>query len=199
MKQKLLALALALSALGAGVIVFARWESGSIDPTLESAGSLEVVLKSNCTTSACSTTDCIQAQNVLTDAGSACVPRVADCDFRVGPRLRALATDAGVTLGPKKYQRLRMIALRCPGSDGGFVFGVPTNDAGWPVYSAVQTAPTCVRAPLDGGSGCRKVLPDGGSVFFGTGNVFPAARSTGTQCEQVACSVIFGDNPDTDL
>lgn len=57
----------------------------------------------------------------------------------------------------------------------------------------------CVRAPLDGGLGCTRRLADGGTRFFGRGNVFPFDAGVGAQCEPVECAVMFGDNPDTDL
>jgi hypothetical protein len=61
--------------------------------------------------------------------------------------------------------------------------------------------PPCVRAPLDGGLACQRLgaLADGGTAFFGRGNVFPVDAGTGAQCEPVECAVFFGDNPDVSL
>ncbi len=199
MKQKLLALAALLATLGAGAIVFVNFESAKPDPKLTSVGNLEVLDLKGCTTRACNAGQCIQVQNILVDAGSSCLPRFAACDMRIGQALRNKATDAGVALGPQKYQRLEVVALRCPAVDGGFSFGVPFDDAGWPLYAATVATPLCVRAPLDGGQLCRRSLPDGGTRFNGKGNVFPASQAAGSNCDQVACSVFLGDNPDTSL
>ncbi len=198
MKARLLALAAIVSALGAGTIVFVRWESGIVDRTIEDFGNLELIDRSTCTMSACNATPCVQALNVLQDAGSACIPRFAECDFRISQKVRNLASDAGVVLGPQKYQRLRLVALRCPAVDGGVAFGVPFNDAGWPVYAVATQPPRCVRAPLDGGLNCVRRLPDAGTRFFGTGNVMPADAGVGAQCEPCGCSIYFGDS-DSDL
>jgi hypothetical protein len=82
----------------------------------------------------------------------------------------------------------------------GFCGSGPKNVG---LASAIVTfgAPPCVRAPLDGGTDCRAqgYELDGGARFIGTGNVFPSAVATGTQCEQVECTVMSGDNPETDL
>lgn len=199
MRARLLALATLVVSLGAGVVVFVNWDTGEVDRTIDNFGAFEVMDRASCSTAACNTAQCVQAQNILADAGSPCVPRFVDCDFRVGQRVRNLAVDAGAQLGPQKYQRLRLVALRCPAADGGNAFGVPFDDNGWPIYAVATATPRCVRAPLDGGLNCRRVLPDGGTRFFGTGNVMPAAEATGAQCEAVGCSVMFGDNPDTDL
>lgn len=199
MRARLLALAALVGSLGAGVVVFVNWNTGEVDRTIDSFGVFEVVDRSSCSTSACNTAQCTAAQNILIDAGSVCVPRFADCDFRIGQKVRNLAADAGAQLGPQKYQRLRLIALRCPAADGGVAFGVPFDDNGWPIYAVATQTPRCVRAPLDGGLNCRRALSDGGTRFFGTGNVMPSTEATGAQCEPVGCSVVYGDNPDTDL
>lgn len=206
MKQRLLALAAVLSALGGGTVVFLNWNDAKVDPTLESAGVWQVVDKSKCNVRACNAQACTDATNVLQDAGSSCVPRFADCDVRVSPYVRQVAQTNGLTLGPQKYQRVTFVALRCPGSDGGFAFGVPVDDGGWPVYAvATGQTPLCVRAPLDGGNTCLRRLSDGGTTFFGAGNVFNATESAGSNCEPVAagCSaaggIVFGDDPAVDL
>jgi len=199
MKQRLLALAALVAAAGAGTVLFVNWEDGTIAGRIEDVGSWELIDRANVTMSACNSAQCTTAQNILTDAGSSCIPRFADGDFRVSARMRACFADAGVTMGAQKYQRLRLIALRCAGTDGGFAFGVPMDDAGCPIFAVAVTTPRCVRAPLDGGANCRRLLPDGGTVFFGTGNVFPAAEAAGSNCDACGCTVIYGDDPSVDL
>jgi hypothetical protein len=199
MKQKLLALAATLTALGAGAVVFLNWNDGTVERVIVANGSWEAVDRDSCTAGACTTQQCTAASNHLADAGSPCVPRFVDCDYRISQRMRDLASGAGVVLGPQKYQRLRLIALRCPGADGGLTFGVPLDDAGWPFYAAAVTPPMCVRAPLDGGLGCTRRLADGGTRFHGTGNVMPVDAGVGAQCEAVGCTVFYGDDPDVDL
>lgn len=45
----------------------------------------------------------------------------------------------------------------------------------------------CVRAPMDGGTDCRRrgALLDGSAAYVGAGNVFPARDAEGSQCEVV--------------
>lgn len=199
MKQRLLALAATVAALGAGTVVFLNWESGALEAQLADVGNWEAIDRDSCSMRACNASSCVQAQNVLADAGSACLTRFVACDFRVGPALRNRAADAGVTLGPKKYQRIELIALRCPAIDGGFSFGVPMDDSGWPIYAVTpNVTPRCVRAPA-GNSTCLRALSDGGTRFFGELNVFPAAEARGTGCEPCGCTVMFGDDPAVDL
>lgn len=201
MKQRLLTLAAAVGALGAGAALFFNWESATVEQTIPDTGSWEQVDKSSCTVTPCvgSNTRCTAAQNHLDDAGSACSPRFVDCDFRVSTRMRTCFADAGMPVSAAKYQRVRLIALRCPGADGGVAFGVPFDDAGCPIDAEEAVTPRCVRAPLDGGLNCQRRLEDGGLRFFGTGNVMPIDAGVGAQCESVNCSVFYGDNPDTDL
>lgn len=199
MRQRLLALAALVSSVGAGVVIFANWESGSVDVQIERIGSWEMLDRSSVTMAACNNQQCTVAQNILADAGSGCTTRFAEGDFRVSNRMRACFADAGVALSAKGYQRIRLIALRCPAVDGGFSFGVPMSDEGCPVYGVAVVSPLCVRAPLDGGTGCRRRLPDAGTRFFGTGNVMPVDAGVGAQCEPVGCTVFYGDNPDEAL
>lgn len=204
MRVRLLAIVAAISAagLGAGALVFVRWnEPHVIDRVVLNVDGWELLDSDSCVPRACGLAACAQAQDHLADAGSSCVTRLVACDWRITARMRAAATGAGVTLGPKKYQRLEVGALRCPGSDGGFVWAVPMSDAGWPMIADVAPAvtPRCVRAPLDGGLGCTRRLADGGTRFFGTGNVMPVDAGVGAQCEPCGCGVMFGDNPNVDL
>lgn len=202
MKQRLLALVAAVSALGAGAALFFNWESATVELTIPDTGSWEQVDRSSCSTAACVGTNerCTAAQNHLTDAGSSCVPRFVDCDFRISQRMRNCFADAGVAVSSAKYQRVRLIALRCPGIDGGQAFGVPFDDAGCPIDGELVATPLCVRAPVVGGTGCKRSEGDGGFRYFGAGNVFPASLSNGdATCQPVACSVFYGDNPDVDL
>lgn len=200
MKARLAALAAAVSLLGAGAALFFNWESAEVEGTITSVGNWEMIDKSSCTMRLCNAPACDVARDHLADAGRAsCDPRFFACDFRITQKVRNLAADAGVTLGPQKYQRLELVALRCPAIDGGFAFGVPMDDSGWPIYAVSQTVPRCVRAPLDGGLTCRRDEKDGGSRFFGTGNVFPSGEAIGTGCEACGCTVVYGDSADTDL
>lgn len=200
MRQRLLALAALVASAGAGTLVFVNWDTG--DRVRPRHGAFEILEDADCTPSACGVAACTQANNILTDAGSSCTTRLITCDnVRVGPAARQWAADNGLTLSASKYQTLRFIGLRCPGTDGGFAFGIPMNDAGLPQFMSVsQQTPKCVRAPLAGGTGCQRSQRDGGFRYFGAGNVFPAAESNGhASCEPVGCRVLFGDNPDTDL
>lgn len=200
-RAQLLALAAAVGALGAGGALFWNRDTSTVDKTIEDVGAWEQIDKSSCSTAACNTAQCTAAKNVLTDAGSSCTPRLVSCDFRVSPRMRACFADAGTPLSAKRYQRLQVVALRCPGRDGGFAFGTPFDANQCPIFAAAVDTPLCVRAPLDGGPNCLRLgaALDGGARFFGTGNVFPASQSSGSQCEPVGCSVMYGDNPETDL
>lgn len=202
MKQRLLAIVSAMTAagLGAGALVFVQWhEPHSIEHMVLDVQNWSLMDSDSCVPRACNTTPCVTAQNHLTDAGTGCVTRLVACDWRVTPRMREAAAESGVTLGPKKYQRLELGVLRCSGADGGFAWAVPLNDAGWPVVSdVVEVTPRCVRAPT-GNSTCLRAETDGGSRFFGELNVFPAGEARGTGCEACGCAVVFGDNPDTDL
>lgn len=197
MKARLLALAAALSLLGAGAVKLFYFSDAT---PADGIGLLEMVDRSTCTVAACNAAPCKQAQAVLDDAGTACTVGFSDCSMRIGNATRAMATAQGVTLGPQRYQRVRLIGMRCA-VDGGFAYGVPVDDAGWPVYAVATTTPLCVRAPLDGGTDCLRsgdpFSPD--PRFFGTGNVFPVGQSSGSQCEPVECSVFAGDDPETSL
>jgi len=74
------------------------------------------------------------------------------------------------------------------------VVGLVANRSSAPTY----TRP-CVRAPLDGGTDCLRNDGISGPRFFGTGNVFPASQATGSNCEQVECTVVYGEDPDETL
>ncbi len=204
MKQRLVAIVAALSAagLGAGAIVFVNWNDATIERVIVDVDGWTLMERDSCVPRACALTSCVQAQNHLTDAGSTCVPRLVACDWRITQGIRDAAAAAGVTLGPKKYQRLELGTLRCPGEDGGFTWTVPRADSGWPVIADVvpEVTPRCVRAPLDGGALCQRSERDGGFRYFGAGNVFLSSESNGhAQCEPCGCSVMYGDNPDVDL
>lgn len=201
-KGQLLAVAAAISALAAGTVVFLTQNSAdsSIDGTTAAPTMFQLVDRSTCSVAACNSTQCTQAKNVLNDAGSPCTVGFADCSARVGPVARNIAADAGLVFGPALYQRVRFVGMRCPVA-GGFTYAIPVDDAGWPVFALQTTTPLCVRAPLDGGTNCLRqgLLPDGGAGFFGTGNVFPSALSAGSNCDQVECTVVYGDDPDQSL
>lgn len=211
MRQRIIAISTALLGLAAGTIAFFNWETGEIVKLYDQ--DWEFIDREKCDLNPCVLPACVTAQNHINDAGLPCVIRLASCEMRINPRIRAAAVINGVTLGPQKYQTLRFgvercnVPPRCIGDaipDGGCLgfmtpagstFGIAVDDSGWPMLASVaQVTPPCVRAPLDGGINC---LRDG--RFIGTGNVFPSSRASGTQCEPVECSIIFGDDPDRDL
>lgn len=203
-RARIIALATILAGLGAGTVKFLYGNAPSVaaamqaDTVVGGFGSLEVLDRSQCSVAACNAPACQQAQAVLDDAGQACAVGFVDCSVRIGAKARTLASSAGVTLGPQTYQRVRLIGMRCA-VDGGFTYGVPVDDAGWPIYAVTTATPLCVRAPLDGGLDCERDEGDGGSRFIGTGNVFPVAKGVGAQCEAVECTVFSGDDPNATL
>ena len=199
MKRFLQMLAAAVGLAGAGTLLLVDWNTGAT--VSAPPGAFELLNRESCNVGACAAGACTQANNLLADAGSSCTTRLITCDVRVGAQARAWAADAGVSLGAKRYQRLRFIGLRCPGADGGFAMGIPMGDDGLPQFMQVaQQTPLCTRAPVAGGTGCQRSERDGGFRFFGSGNVFPAAESNGDpSCEPVGCSVLFGDDADRDL
>lgn len=192
MRARLLALAAAVSAAGAGSLLLVDWDTGQ--PVTYPPGGFEVLDRSDCTPSVCGLAACDRANDVLADAGDPCRARLVTCDVRIGATARAWLSDAGLALGPKPYQRVQFIGLRCPAVDGGFAFGVPMDDHGLPQFMrATAVTPRCVRATA---AGCQRSERDGGFRFFGLGNVFPASESNGhASCEAVGCSVFFGDDP----
>jgi hypothetical protein len=204
MKQRLLAIVAALTSagIGAGALVFVQWnEPHVIEHVALDIQGWDLMDADSCSVRACNTAACLAVEDHLIDAGTGCIAQWGACDWRVTPRMRAAAAESGVTLSPKKYQRLEVGLLRCPAADGGVHRTVPLTDAGWPVISDVaEVTPRCVRAPLDGGTNCQRSERDGGFRYFGAGNVMPAVESNGhASCEPVGCVIVFGDNPDTDL
>lgn len=199
MRARLLALVAVLSVASAGAVKFFYFsDATSADTLVGGIGLLEMVDRSTCTVAACNAAQCQQAQAILDDAGTSCKVGFVDCSVRIGQGARDLASDAGVALGPQTYQRLRIVGARCA-VDGGFAYGVPVNDAGWPVFAVSTTTPLCGRAPYDGGVDCQRDEGDGGSRFIGTGNVFPVSKAVGAQCEPVECAVFAGDDPAVSL
>lgn len=204
MRQRLLILVSTLTAagLGAGSLVFVQWnEPHVVEHVVVNVRDWTLMDADSCAPRACTLPACTTAQAHLTDAGTGCVTRLVACDWRITPRMRTAAAESGVTMGPKRYQRLEIGALRCPAVDGGVLWAVPLNDAGWPVIADVVPAvtPRCVRAPHDGGLGCVRRLPDGGTRYFGAGNVMPADAGVGAQCEPCGCVIVFGDSAENDL
>lgn len=207
MKQRLTQLAAAVLAAGvaggAGVVVFVNWESGDVERVVVDIDGWQMLDRDSCSARACGANQCDVARNHLADAGlSQCDPRFAACDWRVSSKMRTCLERNGVTLGPKKYHRVELLALRCPVAGGGFSWGVPVDDAGCPIWasSSAEVTPRCVRAPVAGGTGCQRSVGDGGFRYFGAGNVFPAALSNShASCEPVNCTVLYGDDPAVDL
>jgi hypothetical protein len=200
MRQRLLAIAAVAAAAVAGSVLFINWDTGRV--AQQPQGAFEFLDRSQCQLgAACNAAQLRVANAIWADAGSSCSARFANCDVRVGAQARAWAADAGLTLGPQNYQRLRFLGALCPAADGGQNFTVPMGDDGLPQFMSIaQQTPGCVRAPVAGGTSCQRSEGDGGFRYFGAGNVFPAALSNGDpSCQPVGCSVFFGDNPDIDL
>lgn len=167
-------------------------------------------------------------QTVAAGITTDCAARIIVCPERIGPALRARLAAAGDVLpAGKKYAKVAINGWQCPNPDGGVVEVVaaalqkalsnddyelpdPNRCSSLPCSAiagfcasgqlAVRLAsvggavPGCVRAPYDGGTDCLRT-----GAFFGAGNVFPVGQSTGTQCEPVECTVLFGDDPSADL
>lgn len=198
MKQRVIAISLVLLAAGAGTIIAFNWESA---PQVEAVfgADWDFVDRDSCELSPCNAAACVAAQNFIDDAGFPCNVKFAACSVRVNARLRAAALANGISMSAAKYQHLKLGVEICT-VDGGRTFGLALDDAGWPLLGTVATStPPCARAPLDGGTDCRRSEGDGGSRFYGTGNVFPAGLAVGAQCDAVECSVFFGDDPATSL
>jgi hypothetical protein len=212
MKVRLIALAALLSGLGAGTIIFARYETGEVitQTSVNQLDDLEVLDRDSMSVAVCNAPKCVVVQNVLSDAGrSDCDPVLIVGPMKLGPKIRAAALDAGDITSTTHIVCVRTPGLRCPAVDGGRAWGLVFDDAGYPAFGMTECAQAqlpCARAPLDGGTDCRMTLSDGGSRYFGVGNVFNASLAVGTQCQFVAagCSagvgVRFGvDDPDQDL
>lgn len=200
-RAQLLGAATLLVGLAAGSVVYFSGSSATtdLDSLTGGLGLLDLVDRSQCSVAVCNAPACTAAKNILQDAGSPCTVGFVDCSVRVGPVARAISADAGLVLSSALYQPLRLVGMRCP-VDGGFTYGVPVDDAGWPLFALSLRVPGCVRAPLDGGTNCLRDLHDGdGGRWFGTGNVFSAANAAGSNCDQVECTVIYGDDPDQTL
>lgn len=190
MKNKLIAIALTLGALGTGSY-FVNWNTGQVDDTLiDSFGALESYDKSQCSVSACNTAQCNAARRHLDDAGfTNALLREVECPFRIGQRARNIAADAGFALGPAKYQMLRMVAMRRPVDGGGFAFGVAVDDKGWPIEAVATGTFPCAWKPRDGGV-CTTL--DGGDP--GVENTMQPGQWAGAGCVRKACVEIAGDS-----
>jgi hypothetical protein len=187
--------ATALSLVG-GAIVLINANTAQVVPP--PPGTFNRFNPETCTEAVCNAPACVSAQNVLDDAGISCIVGFAKCPVKLSPVSRAVAADAGVVFGASDYQHVRFIGMKCTLPDAGVTRSVPVDDNGWPLYAYAADAPACARAPLDGGNTCLR--NDGsGPRFFGTGNVFPAAQASGTNCDAVECTVIFGDDPNITL
>lgn len=91
-------------------------------------------------------------------------------------------SEAGdVVIEPSKLALL-------PDGGKGYVERVKQIDGG--IALRVKASGGCVRRPV-GNKSCLKGGRDPGEL-----NRFPAADVTGTGCEPVACSIVFGENPD---
>jgi hypothetical protein len=199
-RNQLIALAATLAAAGAGIYRYTT-STQALDQQWP-PGAFEIFDRDSCSVATCNAPLCQQADAVLADAGSSCSSRLVTCDARIGQSARDWLADAGLpALGPSRYQRIRFVGLRCAAIDGGSAFAVPMDDNGLPQFmSAAQVTPLCVRAPVDGGTACLRDRGDGdGGKFFGAGNVFPAGQAAGANCDQVNCTVVYGDDPDKDL
>lgn len=196
MKAHLLALAAFLAAAGAGVY-FVNFTDGTVSRFSGSFGGLEVVDKKQCVVTACNAAQCVAANNILADAGSSDTTRFVECPVRLGPRGRALAADAGVTLslrpdgGPALYQQVKLVALRHVRPDGGLSFGIPVDDAGWPVYTVSTSPHSCAWRPLGVAAAlCKRT--DGGDP--GAENTLKAGEFAGAGCLLKPCFEMAGDS-----
>lgn len=75
-----------------------------------------------------------------------------------------------------------------PDGGKGYVERVKQIDGG--IALRVKASGGCVRRPV-GNKSCLKGGRDPGDL-----NRFPAAEATGSGCEPVACSIVFGEDPD---
>ncbi len=180
MKALLLAFAAYLS--NQDGIHFVTFNDATENAAADRHGSLEVVDRNACTISACNATQCIQAGNILADAGSAAVLKFADCPLRIGQRARDIASDAGLIFPAGVYQQARFIVMKV-----GTTYGVPVTDTGWPVYAVSSQAFPCAWKPV-GGSNCTKL--DGGNP--GTENTMQSGDWVGAGCVRKACVEIAG-------
>lgn len=167
--------------------------------------------------------------NILADAGMSAATHVATCPVRIEPSCRAKALDAGlvvstyerlrfpvhmrtpgtgrrdVQLPPMKTGLVRDCVEVLDWNDCALVTAAsaPAVAAKWGEelpFSKAGISRKCVRQKADAGLLCRRKLPDGGPSDFGDRNVFPASDAVDAgACESVECSVVLGDNPETDL
>ncbi len=177
MKALLLALAAYLSARNGAGLVY--WTSASY------AGEtgLEIVDRNSCSVSNCGAAQCVQANNILADAGSACTVKFVDCGLRINATARDMAADAGLIFPSGSYQQARFIAMRC-----GNALGVPVTDAGWPIYTATSQPFPCAWSNPDSGV-CTGI--DGGAVenFL----TLRAGEFSGS-CQRKSCFEFAGDS-----
>ncbi len=185
MKQKLLAVAALLLAMGGGV-VFINWDASPVEITQlpESFGNIEVIDRSLCTVSACNSAACVTALAMLADGGvTDATMRFVECPIRLGARARAFAADAGVIFPAGTYQQIRLIAMRRNGA-----IGIAVDANGWPVYAVASINSPCAWKP-NAGAACTRV--DGGVAL--TQSVMDPGQWAGLGCVRRSCVQIAGD------
>jgi hypothetical protein len=161
----------------------------------------------------------------LNDAGmSRCPNRALTCRFRIKRAMRNRLLDAGMSVRPnQKYVTLSARTDVCGAEDGGdpelitramrgmfngtdddeTVEMMPEAECRLRTFAQygstlgprdlVVEAPPCKRRKATGVC----TWADGGVAP--RDNVYPAAWLTGAGCEAVECSIVLGDNPETDL
>jgi hypothetical protein len=165
----------------------------------------------------------------LADAGYTAPTHVATCPVRVSPECVVAANDAGHQVRTNDRLRfpvaIRVLSdggrdVQMPPMNLGIVARCieVTNwadcaldtPATYPVvaallgqqlpFSAVGVVKKCVRPKFDAGLTCLRRDADGGAYSFGDRNVMQRTDAVDPlQCEPVECSIVYGDDPESDL
>ncbi len=189
-RAQLLALSVLVASGIGGAVYFVNRSDAALSTMADSFGALEVVDRSQCSVSACNAAACVQAKNVLSDAGSLCTVGFLSCPVRFGRRARNLADDAGMAYGAALYQQIKVVGARCQ-VDGGFAYGIPVDDAGWPIFATSVDAFPCAWRPRDAGAAvCTRL--DGGDP--GLENTMQPGSFTGAGCQPKSCVEIAGES-----
>lgn len=196
MKARLLALAAFLATAGAGIYFF-NLNTGAPFSLPSSFGVFEIVDRNQCTVSACGAPACDNALALLLDGGvSDATIKFVECPFRIGPRVRNLAADAGVIFSSTQYQMVKLIVMNRPTAGGGIATGIPVDDNGWPSFAvahgtypcAWKAAPTDDCTLIDGG-----VIDERSSDGGWDPNTKLPGQFAGTNCTRKTCVEIAGD------
>ena len=172
-KQRILMIAVALSLATGGVYSY-FWSDATLAPD-----AADIFDWTRCTSSSCGTASCNAMNNHLTDAGSPCVVRLAECLAR--------RQDAGPGA---RYWQVSVEAMRCPVA-GGVAWAIAVDDAGTPLKASVQVPFPCAWRPL-GVSPSLCMRFDGGTV--GDETTMDPGEWTGAGCVRKACREAQGDS-----